>query len=61
LESDRGEKSFFHSAGLMEGTETILAFFLFCLFPGAFPVLAGGVAFLCFWTAAARVMAARAI
>jgi len=57
--SQRGQKSFFHSAGLMEGTETILAFGLFCLFPTAFPVLAGVVAGLCFWTAAARVLDAR--
>lgn len=57
--SRSAEKSFFHSAGLMEGTETILAFLLFCLFPGAFPALAGAVAVLCFWTAAARVLAAR--
>jgi hypothetical protein len=47
--------SFFHSAGLMEGTETILALVLFCLLPGMFPWLAGAVAALCFWTAAARV------
>lgn len=51
----RGRKSFFHGAGLMEGTETILAFVLFCLLPGLFPWLAGVVAALCFWTAAARV------
>lgn len=51
----RGRKSFFHSAGLIEGTETILAFVLFCLLPGMFPWLAGAVAALCFWTAAARV------
>lgn len=53
----RGHKSFFHSAGLMEGTETILAFVLFCLIPMAFPWLAGFVALRCFWTAAARVLA----
>lgn len=51
----RGRKSFFHAAGLIEGTETILAFVLFCLLPGSFPWLAGVVAALCFWTAAARV------
>lgn len=51
----RGRKSFFHAVGLMEGTETILAFVLFCLFPGLFPWLAGAVAALCFWTAASRV------
>ncbi len=54
----RGRKSFFHAAGLMEGTETILAFILFCLFPGFFPWLAGVVALLCFWTAVVRVLAA---
>ena len=51
----RGRKSFFYAGGLMEGTETILAFVLFCLLPGIFPWLAGTVAALCFWTAAARV------
>lgn len=54
----RGRKSFFHAAGIVEGTETILAFVLFCLFPSAFPWLAGLFALLCFWTAAARVVAA---
>ncbi|KAF0103542.1 MAG: ynjF [Rhodospirillaceae bacterium] len=51
----RGRKSFFHAPGLIEGTETILAFVLFCLLPGIFPWLAGAVAALCLWTAAARV------
>jgi phosphatidylglycerophosphate synthase len=54
----RGRKSFFHAAGLMEGTETIIAFMLFCLFPRAFPWLAGIFAVLCFWTAAARILEA---
>jgi len=53
-----GRKSFFYAAGIVEGTETILAFVLFCLFPAAFPWLAGLVAVLCFWTATARVLAA---
>jgi phosphatidylglycerophosphate synthase len=52
----RGRKSFFHSAGLIEGSETIFAFVLFCLFPSVFPWLAGVLALLCFWTAAARVI-----
>jgi phosphatidylglycerophosphate synthase len=51
----RGAKSFFHAAGIVEGTETIIAFVLFCLFPAAFPWLAGIFAILCFWTAAARI------
>jgi phosphatidylglycerophosphate synthase len=54
----RGRKSFFHAAGLIEGSETIAAFVLFCLLPEAFPWLAGLFAALCFWTAAARVLEA---
>ncbi|WP_425066231.1 CDP-alcohol phosphatidyltransferase family protein [Reyranella sp.] len=54
----RGRKSFFHAAGIIEGTETILAFVFFCLLPQLFPWLAAGVATLCFWTAAARVLEA---
>ena len=54
----RGAKSFFHAAGIIEGTETILAFVLFCLFPSAFPWLAGILALLCFWTAGARLLSA---
>lgn len=52
----RGRKSFFHSAGLIEGSETIAAFVLFCLLPSAFAWLSGIFALLCFWTAAVRVM-----
>jgi phosphatidylglycerophosphate synthase len=51
----RGRKSFFHAAGLIEGSETIAAFVLFCLFPAFFPWLAGVFAALCVWTSAARV------
>lgn len=54
----RGSKSFFHGGGIIEGSETILAFVLFCLFPTSFPWLAGVFAVLCFWTAGARVVAA---
>jgi phosphatidylglycerophosphate synthase len=54
----RGRKSFFHSAGLIEGSETVLAFVLFCLFPANFPWLAAMFALLCFWTAAHRVLEA---
>jgi phosphatidylglycerophosphate synthase len=54
----RGRKSFLHSAGLIEGTETVAAFVLFCLFPASFPWLAGIFALLCFWTAAQRVVEA---
>jgi len=51
----RGQKSFFYAAGIIEGSETICAFVLFCLFPGAFPELAALVAFLCLWTVVARI------
>jgi phosphatidylglycerophosphate synthase len=51
----RGQKSFFYAAGIIEGSETIGAFVLFCLFPGAFPELAALLAFLCFWTVIARI------
>ena len=51
----RGRKSFFYASGLIEGSETILAFVLFCAFPRAFPWLAGLFAGLCLWTAAARL------
>lgn len=57
----RGRKSFFHAAGLMEGTETILAFTLFCLLPDLFPWLAGVMAALCFWTAFARLVEAHGV
>jgi phosphatidylglycerophosphate synthase len=55
----RGRKSFFHAAGIVEGTETIAAFVLFCLFPEAFPWLAASFAVLCIWTAVARVFEAK--
>lgn len=51
-----GRKSFFYAAGIIEGTETIIAFVLFCLFPTAFPWIAGLFAVLCYWTAAARLL-----
>jgi phosphatidylglycerophosphate synthase len=52
----RGRKSFFYAAGVIEGTETIAAFVLFCLFPKAFPILAGLFATLCAWTVIARLL-----
>lgn len=54
----RGRKSFFHAAGIIEGTETVIAFILFCLLPASFPWLAAMVAGLCFWTATARALEA---
>ena len=55
-DGSRGRKSFFFSAGIIEGSETILAFVLFCIFPGQFPWLAAAMAVLCLWTAFARVL-----
>jgi phosphatidylglycerophosphate synthase len=57
-DDSRGRKSFFHSAGLIEGSETVAAFLLFCLFPASFPWLAAIFALLCFWTAVQRVLEA---
>jgi len=56
----RGRKAWYHAGGLLEGTETILFFVAFCLFPAAFAPLAWVFAGLCLITALARVaMAAR--
>jgi hypothetical protein len=50
----QGEKSLYFSAGLLEGTETILFFALLCLVPGAFAPLACVFGVLCFATALSR-------
>jgi phosphatidylglycerophosphate synthase len=57
---DEGKKSFFYSAGLMEGTETIFFFVLFCLFPGSFAPLAWTFGILCWITILIRVVAGAA-
>ena len=54
---DRGKKSFVYHTGLMEGTETIVFFVLFCLMPDRFPVLAWVFGGLCWVTTAVRVAA----
>ena len=51
-----GKKSFFYAAGLMEGTETILFFVLFCLFPEQFALLAWIFGALCWLTTLARIL-----
>lgn len=51
----RGEKSLYFTAGLMEGTETIVFFVLMCLWPAGFAVLAYLFAALCLVTALARL------
>lgn len=48
-------KSFFYHRGLMEGTETILFFCLFCLLPDQFPLLAWIFGGLCVATTAIRL------
>lgn len=53
----RGRKSFFYSVGLMEGTETVVFFALFCLLPQHFAVLAWVFGGLCWVTTAVRVAA----
>lgn len=54
----RGLKAFYHSGGLLEGTETILFFVLLCLLPSAFPLLALVFAGLTVLTTLGRVRAA---
>lgn len=51
----RGEKSLYFTAGLLEGTETILFFLLIVLVPGVFAPAAWVFGALCLVTAAARV------
>jgi phosphatidylglycerophosphate synthase len=52
----RGRKSIYYLGGLTEGTETILAFVLFCLFPAAFPLLAVVFGILCWMTTIFRIV-----
>lgn len=53
--STRGRKSIFYLGGLTEGTETIVAFVLICLFPDAFPWIAGIFGAMCWITTAGRI------
>lgn len=50
-------KSLYYMTGLTEGTETILAFVCFCLFPSYFPVIAYIFATLCCITTYTRISA----
>ena len=54
----RGVKSLYFTAGLLEGTETILFLSAICWGPAWFPTLAWGFGALCFVTAASRVLLA---
>lgn len=51
----RGRKSLYYLGGLTEGTETLLAFVLACLFPAWFPVIAVVFGTLCWLTTATRI------
>ncbi|SDL40065.1 Phosphatidylglycerophosphate synthase [Franzmannia pantelleriensis] len=48
-------KAFYYLHGLTEGTETVLAFVLFCLFPQHFALLASLFALACLITTATRL------
>ncbi|MEJ1938526.1 CDP-alcohol phosphatidyltransferase family protein, partial [Nostoc sp. NIES-2111] len=52
--TSRGVKSLYFTAGLAEGTETIVWFALMLLFPSAFPMLAWIFAAMCLATAGSR-------
>ncbi|MCW5750330.1 MAG: CDP-alcohol phosphatidyltransferase family protein [Alphaproteobacteria bacterium] len=54
----RGPKALYYLGGLTEGTETILFFAAFCLFPATFPVLALVFAALCLLTTLSRMASA---
>lgn len=56
----RGKKSFYYLGGLTEGSETLLFFFLICLFPDYFPAFAGVFSAMCALTALGRIMMTRA-
>lgn len=51
----QGVKSLYFTTGLLEGTETIGLFVIFCIFPDAFAPFAWGFGVLCFVTAFARI------
>jgi hypothetical protein len=54
----RGRKSLYYLGGLTEGTETIGAFVLACLFPQFFPLIAWIFGGLCWLTTATRIAVA---
>lgn len=56
-----GRKSFFYDTGLAEGSETIAAFVLMCLWPSYFGLIAVIYAALCMLTVVQRSMAAAVV
>ena len=59
--TNRGEKSLYFTAGLLEGTETIFFFLLLAFWPGIFVGGAWVFGGLCLLTAASRVILARRV
>ena len=57
----QGEKSLYFTAGLLEGTETILFFVIIVLWPSAFATAAWVFSGLCLVTAVSRVLLARRV
>ena len=57
----RGTKAIYFTTGLAEATETLAVFVLACIFPHWFPAFAGVFATLCFYTALARIVQAKAL
>lgn len=57
--TSRGDKSLYFTAGLLEGTETIVFFVAICVWPAGFIGLAYGFGVLCFITALARILWAK--
>lgn len=55
----QGQKAFYYSNGILEGTETIVFFVLLCLFPTHFAPLAYVFGTLCFATAILRIYGAK--
>jgi phosphatidylglycerophosphate synthase len=51
----QGQKSIYYLAGIAEGFETIVFMAAFCVFPGAFPILATAFATLCWISAVGRL------
>lgn len=56
----RGRKSWYHSGGLLEGSETIAFFVAFCLWPQWFAPIAWLFTLLCLVTTVLRMFEARA-
>ena len=56
--ADRGSKSLLYTAGLAEGTETIVVFVIFCLLPGSFALIASVFAFMVLITTMTRFLLA---